>query len=427
MADRVDRMGLTGEVMKKKLKMQLFGSFSLENETESFGEDALRSAKLTRLLVFLLMNRDYVLSHQRLVELFLDNDSKSPEGALKNLMYRLRNALKVLGDEQFICTVPGAYRWNPEIEVETDYERFEEMDRSLRYTEHTQEERKQLCQEIMEVYHGNVSAQVIEEPWILPKAAWYRSIYLDTAKHLCEIYEQEGKWYELEVLCGRALTEDAFEENIHCWFLRSLHKQKKYDQAMMHYEKINKLFYGQMGIGVSEKVRDAFHEIMKDTGESVSDIESLLQEVREHEKPMGAFFCDYQIFRQIYRVEARRISRLGMAEYVLLLTVWRTGSLKRNPGMDSSMHAGMDILEKLLQEQLRMGDIVSRYSPTQFAVMLPMCTCESAMRVMERLKKCFQKQIGSRKLELKYELAELESVDEEKEAGRKQELERVYE
>ena len=90
--------------------MQLFGSFCLRYGEAIMGEEQLRSNKLTRILVYILMNRYSILTHQKLIEVFWEDDSRNPEGALKNAMYRLRNELKVLGTENFICTLPEAYR-----------------------------------------------------------------------------------------------------------------------------------------------------------------------------------------------------------------------------------------------------------------------------------------------------------------------------
>ena len=77
----------------KKVKMQLFGSFLLANETTVLGEEKIHSNKLTRLLVYLLLHRDYMLTHRQLIEVFWEDDTKNPEGALKKLMYRIRNEL----------------------------------------------------------------------------------------------------------------------------------------------------------------------------------------------------------------------------------------------------------------------------------------------------------------------------------------------
>lgn len=393
----------------KTVKMQLFGSFSLTDGDAVLGEETLRSGKLTRMLAYIIMNRDSVLTHQKLIEVFWEDNSRNPDGALKNLMYRLRTALKVLGKETYVCTLPGAYRWNPEIEVETDYEQFEQMTAGLRGMgpETEKEEKKKVCRDIIACYRGNVSGRISDESWILPKVTWYQSLYMDTIKVLCEIYEEERNWYDLEMICNQALGVDVLDEDIHCSLIRSLYGQRKYDLAMFRYEKANKLFYENMGIRHPEKLRSVFREMMAGTGEYTTDINSILEEAREPDKPEGVFFCDYQIFRQIYRMEARRIERMGVAEYVVLLTVRRDGRRRGESSLDQGLIEGLEILESVLKDSLRIGDVASRYSPTQFIILLPTCSYESGITVIERIQKSFYKNIGKRRLELLFELTEL--------------------
>ena len=390
----------------KKLKMQLFGSFCLRYGEAIMGEEQLRSNKLTRILVYILMNRYSILTHQKLIEVFWEDDSRNPEGALKNAMYRLRNELKVLGTENFICTLPEAYRWNPEIEVESDYEELEAAQRMLKETDDLKQKKK-LCGEIMECYKGNVSAKVAIESWMIPKVVWYQSVYMDAMKLYCKILAKEQQWGELEIICNRAIQEDPFDEDVHCWLLNSLHGQKKYDQVISQYEKTKKIFYENMGIKSPKKVSAVFQKILTDTGEEATDIEGLVGQLRELEKPTGSFFCDYQIFRQMYRIEARRIERLGVAEHLLLLTVRKKEPAQRGMIPEQVSQKDMDILERSIRFCLRTGDVASRYNATQFVILLPLCSYESGVKVAERIRDNFRMNAGKKGLEIVYELTDL--------------------
>lgn len=394
--------------MKTVLKMNLFGKICLSNGDRSLGEEELHSGKMIKLLVYLIIYRNVILTHQRLIEVFWPDYSREPKGALKNLMYRLRQELCVLGEESFICSMPGAYRWNPEIEVVTDYEKFEQLISELRKTPTSEcKKRKTLCLEVIECYQENVSSIVAEESWILPKVTRYESLYLDIAKILCGIYEKEEAWDEMEQLCNKVLGIDGFDEDVHCWMLQSLCRQKKYDLAMCHYEKTNKLFYKNMGIRPPAKLRMVFEEMTGKRADRVLDLDHMLEEMQENNVITGVFFCDYQIFRQIYRMEARRLTRIGVAEYIMMLTVRRTGQVWQDAVTDSGMAEGVDQLESILRESLRIGDVVARYSPTQFVAILPACSYESGIAVGGRLQKKFQRKIGNKRLELRFELAEV--------------------
>lgn len=390
----------------KKIKMQLFGSFSLTDGEVVLGEEQLRSNKLTKLLVYILVNRDSVLTHQKLIENFwIDDDSRNPEGALKNLMYRVRNALKGLGPDNYICTMPYAYRWNPEIEVESDYEEFEALQRALKNAK-TPQEKKWLCRKILDCYKGNVSAKVAVEEWMIPKVVWYQSAYMDAMKELCNILAEEQEWSELEMNCNRAILEDPFDEDIHCWLLHSLHGQKKYDQVIQQYEKTKKMYYENMGIHYPKKVKAVFEEILSETGEGVTDINGLIQQLKELEKPSGTFFCDYQIFRQMYRIEARRVERLGVAEHLVLMTIRKKGISSEGRG-EQIPHEEMEALEQSIKSCLRTGDVATRYSATQFIILLSMCTYESGLKVAERIIENYRKNARRKGLEIVYEISEL--------------------
>lgn len=390
----------------KKIKMQLFGSFRLESETAFLGEEGLRSNKPTRLLVYLLMNRDSTVTHRQLIELFWEDNGRNPEGALKTLMYRIRSDLKVLGDEKFICTLPGAYRWNPEIEVEADYEKFERLASELRGIDDIGQ-KEAVCREIITCYRGNVSAKVADEPWILPKVTWYQSVYMDTVKKLCSILKTESRWEEIELLCNQSVAVDALDEDIHCLLIAALRGQGKFDLALAQYEKANRLFYENMGIPCPEKLKKTFQAMLSETGEHMTDIAKLLEDAREPDGPEHVFFCDYQIFRQIYRMEMRRVDRLGIAEFLVLFTLRRSSMIRRTSNIDHGLLEGMDLLERAIRASLRIGDVASKYSPTQIIVLLPTCTYESGIKVAERIGRNFRSSIGNRRLELKYELAEV--------------------
>lgn len=242
---------------------------------------------------------------------------------------------------------------------------------------------------------------------MLPKTTWYQTSYMDAVHVLCGILEQAKEWQELELICNKAMVVDSFDEDIHCWLLKSMHGQRKFDLAIAQYEKSKKLFYENMGIQPPESLQDAFQEMLGAIGEDIKDVSRLLEEIQETERLNGAFICDYHIFRQIYRIEVRRIERSGMAEHMLLLTIRKRSTRHSDKLSEKANNEGMEALELAIRCCLRAGDVASRYSPTQYVVLLPMCSYESGIMVAERIQKYFRKLIGKKGIELVWELSEL--------------------
>lgn len=397
------------------LEAMIFGTFSLSDGEAVLREEDIRAGRLVQLLVYLISHKDKVIMKKRLIELFCSGNSKNPENALKNLVYRLRNELKALGPEEYICTQPGGYQWNPEVPVETDYEKFKRLDSEIR-KQPDGPEKKLLCQKTLACYRGDVSIKLASETWIQNQAVDYQATYLRVAKILCDIYERENGWEELEALCRKVVEYEPLDEDIQSWFIMSLQKQQKYNQAMSQYETAKKQFYENLGIRAPEKLQDTFQKVVTDGRIQLGSIESIMEEAGEKEEPHGVFLCDYQIFRQIYRLEVRRVGRIGISEYILLLTVRRVGSLWAGAVSDSGLAEAVALLEKTVRETLRIGDVASRSSFTQYVILLSACSYEAGISVVKRIRKNFLKKVKNRRIELEYELEDLSSAWKEQEA-----------
>lgn len=239
----------------------------------------------------------------------------------------------------------------------------------------------------------------------------YQSQYLDTVKVLCALLEQQKRWAEIETYSSQVMKVDSLDEDIQIMFLRSLYGQNKYDLAMLHYEKVNKMFYESMGNYYPEKLRAEFQKLLTENSDSITDAEELQKDLSTQEETKGAFFTDYQVFRQIYRMESRRLKRFGMAEYVMFLTLRRKNKIFEGTAVDPVLEKGMSLLEKQLRSSLRIGDVVTRYSVTQFIVLLPACSYESGIKVGERIERQFRDTLNKMRLELKVELQELSAYE----------------
>lgn len=111
-----------------ELNVYTFGKFQIANEDGILTVEKIHSEMLTRLLAYMVYHRDKSLTVQELVEvLWSEDESDNPAGALKNLMYRLRNLLKKMwGNYDFIITGRGLYQWNPHVTLHIDAEDFEQ-------------------------------------------------------------------------------------------------------------------------------------------------------------------------------------------------------------------------------------------------------------------------------------------------------------
>lgn len=80
---------------------------------------------------------------------------------------------------------------------------------------------------------------------------------------------------------------------------------------------------------------------------------------------------------------------------------------------------GMDSLEGVLLGNLRSGDVISRYSGSQFIVLLPTCQYETAKMVMERIEMNYYNTKKKSKTRLSYSLQEMDALPRKKKGAGK--------
>ena len=116
----------------------------------------------------------------------------------------------------------------------------------------------------------------------------------------------------------------------------------------------------------------------------------------------GAFVCDYAIFKDVYQLHMRSLSRLGATMFVALITLSHVGSEPEDKLMSDKL---MRLLQNALQTNLRRGDTISRYSPTQYVVLLPSVNYATGRIPLGRVKKAFYKMYSNPSFVLSYRLA----------------------
>lgn len=401
------------------MKVSFFGQFRMLYEGIELTEDAIHSEMVTKLLAYLLQHSRRMLTVRELSEMLWgeDGSSDNPAGALKNLVYRLRNVLKKTyhTQEQFILTNLGSYCWNGEVTVWSDAEEFEEKIKAAKASADAGESIAHY-ERAMELYRGRYLDKHCSEQWVVPLAAYYHSLFLSGVKTLAGLYEKQERYEEMEGICTRALQYDNLDEEIHYYVLYALVQQQKQNLALSHYEETVKLFYEALGIRELPKLKGIYEKIlsMKKVSESVQ-AEEISQDVQEAEAPEGAYFCGYAVFRELYRIEARRVSRMGMSEYILLLTLSaKPGEAVAERAQRYMLNRAMDRMEGVLRSSLRIGDVASRYSDSQYLVLLPTCTYEAGQMIARRIIGRFEKDAKNRKYQAEYHIEEVSSAEEEK-------------
>lgn len=393
------------------LTVKSLGKFEVTDGINTLKDDVLRSDMLKKLLVYLMLHRKNPITIQELSEaLWQEDEIENPAGAIKNLMYRLRNILKkTFGDKQYIITGQGTYAWNISLDISLDVERFESYYKKAK-AEQVKQEMISDYESTVALYKGDFMENTVEQHWGVTLATYYHSMFLNAVKSLANLYLEVGRYQDVEDVCVYALKMDRVDEELYCYHIMALMKENKLELALKCYNEANSILYDALGVRNPSGLEKVQNELLKmSKGSETGVLENIQDDMIEDEDSQGVYFCGYPVFREIYRLEVRKNARLGEAEYVVLFTV----------ELDETAQSANDKLEKFLIEKamknlknslkvvLRIGDVVARYSDSQFIALLPTCTYENSVRVAKRVLSRFESFDKSQRVKIKTEFEQL--------------------
>lgn len=374
--------GDTGEV-----KIFTLGQFLVQRNDVIISKDTARSYRLWELFKYLITNRDKEIYSEVILEnLWPEQEYADPRHTLRTLIYRLRQVLdgKSAGTEQsYIKFAHGTYSWNSEQPYWLDVEAFEQLAREgqdLSITNPHEAIQRYLA--ALSLYKGDYLAELAYSEWVIPIRNYYHRLYLQSVLDLIALLEKSRRYAEVINVCEKAFLIEFFEEDFHLSFLRALLKEGKTRQARNHYEYATSVFYRELGIKPSPALGELRRLMQADDPAAALDLTSIQDSLLDRRALDGAFFCDPEVFRFLYKLEARRVERTGKAVFLAMLTV-AAAHPDGTPGQ--SIKAIMPQLQEQVVAGLRRGDVVTRWNESQILMILPGLNFEQAEMVMERI------------------------------------------
>lgn len=395
------------------IKVRMFGGFSISEEDAEINDGAMRTHQLWHLIQYLITFRRKTISQEELIEvLWPDNEIENPTNALKNLIYRVRSTFIARGiphAREMIVYNKGGYQWNNELDCVVDTERFEELFKKASDENIPTDTRISSYKEAIELYTGDFLPGSRYEKWVVPISSYYRSLYFQCVYAVINLLSEKKLDTEIIKICEKALEIDRFEENAHIHLMLAMASQGRRHEALVYYGRITDMFFRDLGVSPSEMMRYVYTDLAKTEHDSKNDLNVIKETLKEDGKLDGAFFCEYEVFKNLYRIEARTASRSGQAVFLCLLGV---ESEHTGEPLDLKIQGKlMDSLFETVKGNLRKGDVFSRYSASQYILILPTLTYENCEMVMNRIVKKYKQGYKPKGVAVNFRIQHLEPVD----------------
>ncbi|HEX3038230.1 MAG TPA: BTAD domain-containing putative transcriptional regulator [Oscillospiraceae bacterium] len=376
---------------ENNIQIDMLGEFSIRIGDHVITQDKGRIKQVWILIEYLIANRTKDVSVDKIIEvLWPEDECGDPLNALKNLVYRARKLLTgFLGDNsiEYITFSRNTYAWNSSLPCKIDAEQFETSFKEASNKTLPPNERIQKYLEALSYYKGEFLPKSSSAYWVISANAHYSTIYNECAITVCDLLMDEKRFDEIVAICENALTYSLFEERIHKMLLYAYIATHKYDKALVHYNYVNSLFQKEFGVSVADSFSDIYKKITNSFASTKLDLTAIKNDLNETKHQDGAFYCDYDVFKELYRVQARSVIRTGQPIFLVLFTI---SPCHGNTAENENSMPALNVLKTSIIGSLRKGDIVSTYSAMQFIVMLPIVDYESAQKVANRIQKAFQ-------------------------------------
>lgn len=375
------------------LHVTLFGGFQLSRQvagqTCTINDQVSTSKKLWAFLQYLIVFRHREISQEEIIDILWDSeDDSNAVNALKTLLHRARTTLETLGygdGKQVILYRRGVYAWNRDLPLDVDSERFESL---CDQADQNSQSRLPLLLAALELYRGPFLPKSSYEPWVISQRTYYHNRFLALCSEVSSILSQQGRSSEIIDLCRRSLVFAPYEEPLHLSLMQALVATGAQQAAIEHYRYITKLFMDELGVTPSESLTDLYRDLVKSTRSVELDLTVVRQSLSEDTPDPGPYFCEYAIFQDIYRLEARTAQRTGHVVQLAMLSIL---SARGKDLTTKQIRVSMERLKEIVIDTLRKGDACTRFSASQYLMLLPCATREGGEVVLSRLVASFRR------------------------------------
>ena len=371
--------------------VQFFKQFTICYKGKTMIPREAMPLRRSALLALLIIRHDSVCSVSDLSEIYCPH-SKKPEGALRNLIYRIRSALSdVWPDDTFILSRTGGYQWNPKIPVRMDTRTFDALYIQFLETEEI-DTRIDLGLQLFKIYSGDFDKLAQSQyEWIQQRSAYYRVCMVKLLKTLADDLVSRQRAAEIETIALSATTNQYVDEGLHQKLIESLLACRLFTQAESYCRWLIDFLRSDLEIEPSEATFDLHTKaIAAATSVQTRSLIAILGELDAVPSRDHALYCELGIFKKMYDIAMHQVRFHESQCDILLVTLNAAKPLKN----DLPLSTAMARIKKHLSKGLRPCDIYTQYAFNQFLVLLPLREPAEGAQVEKTIFRILQKRLG---------------------------------
>lgn len=210
--------------------ISLFSGLEIYTYQGKLDEARIKSPKICRILVYLLLHPERPVSARELAEQIWPQDIEGMISGVRNLIYRFRKTFRLICDDDLIKTVDSKYHINPNLTIMTDIALFDHLQN---LASHEADVRNQihLLKKATHLYKGSIYPDASSEHWLMPFSADYQLRFLQIEEELLNLLASKGGYRTIYDETKRALSIEKGNMSLYYWMITSLIRQGTTESA----------------------------------------------------------------------------------------------------------------------------------------------------------------------------------------------------
>lgn len=380
---------------QEKLVVTMLDGFSMMYDDKVISIEKFGNSKMLELLQIFLCYSKNGIARNQLIDLLYDETVQDKNHSLDSVVYRLKQTFEKAGlpSGNYIHIKSGVYSWNSEYPIEVDVVEFVTMMKAL--PECDENQRMEYLERSFHLYKKELLSERSERPWLVEMREKLHGLYTKCIHELGQKYIEKKRYEELYDMYTKAVELYPYDE----WQdgqLLAMQYLGKFDAAYDIYVNTVKKYEEDLGLPLTADVLKLVEQMGHDVLNSPASIDMVMDQLTEKETVSGAFYCSYPSFIDAYRYISRQIERSGQSVFFMICEY-----IYMNPMGQKSPRAG-SALKDAIGMSLRKGDSYTKYSNSQFLILLMGAQHENCEMIFHRIRRQFKKKNRNTNCDLEY-------------------------
>lgn len=386
-----------------ELKVYMLGSFSMIYGGKPVTFRRGGTTKVLKLLQILLHNsgaKGGIPRNQLLEDLYGSEEVSDAANNLRVTVHRLKKILaeSILPEYDYIQIENGIYKWQSPMRTWVDVLEFSRKVKEGEAETH-EAMRYELFKQACELYRGEFLPELSGEDWVIISSVAYKKQFTTALSGVWEYLMYIQDYEKMLEFSSEAVKIYPFDE-WQAMKIEALMGLNRYKEAMDFYEETARMFFEELGISPSDRTMKLFDEMSAKMTSSYQTAGEIEKKLKEKEEKSGALYLSLPSFRDSYRLLQRILERNGQSAYLMVITMVDTKGRPAESTRKQEEYA--KVLHNAIQKSLRKGDSFTKYSASQFLILLVGTNRENCRRIFDRIVDNFAMEHRTWKNYLKY-------------------------